>query len=150
MTTVQDLIDLVEHDPDSTFFAEMLVEYLVCDCDYQHTEAIQKVNRVRIPLLAALRLTEATQALAAGGAFRGRILGRIRKVLDSPDGWRGAVLVIEGAFPPHALQDPDGERDVYWTRTCVTVGAEWILETQRTIRDEWVAKRDAMGDRKKR
>lgn len=142
MTTLNDLVQLVEEYPDSELFALMLVEYLVCDCDRVHSEAVRHVANIRDPLLAARRIAAGTELLADGSASRAHLVGRLMQRTMIPLNARPTIVVIDGGHV--TVQPPTGNHDTmdrYWGTTVIAVGADWL-------RDEWSAELTARANRR--
>jgi len=150
VTTVQDLIDLVELQPWNQTFADLLHEYLTFDCDMTWAEALKHVEQVRQPALRKWQLFQASCHLSPKSKVSGRLRARMAAALDVSVGFSEPIVLVEGGSAPKLTPVPDGVPDQYWSTAIVAVGAVWVLDTVAQIRTDWEVSQSVPTTRKAR
>lgn len=128
MTTIDDLISLLEERPDDVLARYMLVDALIEQRDMLRTEAEQRADRAIRDGVTARQIVQATALLADGADSREWLLERVRTVAGIPDDVSYTVVVIGGdqVRPPIVSLIDDPRR--YWPSVVVAVGALRLIE----------------------
>jgi hypothetical protein len=128
MSTLDDLVALVELHPTNPILTGMLYDHLYGDVGMTHSEAEARVATVVATARDAQRIRQACALLASDYSRRGHVLRMIYQHCGVPVGYYPTVIVISGDQTYVMSADPGVPPDPYWGRASIAAGATWLLE----------------------
>jgi hypothetical protein len=129
VTTRQDLVQLVEENPDNPIACGMLLDQLHGDDGMVWSEAEKYVRRVCEIGRDAKTLAWATQLYGMDRHGREALADTIRVKFGLADDVVFTLLIVPGSGPPKLNTGWSGPRRCYLALPIVTVSARFVLDT---------------------
>lgn len=127
MTDVTLLVNLIEQEPESPFYAAMLVDELMEARGMLRTEADRHVERVQADARLALDLKNATALVAAKDEYWPILCEHLRIVCHLARDESFDLIVIPGPSEPNHRRHNRSRNGQWWDDITVTVGASWLM-----------------------
>lgn len=128
MTTLDDLVRLLEESPSNPIIAAMFVDEAMEVRDMQRSEADAVLAKIQRTGFDAQNIRAATALLAAGSRSCRHLLTAVYRECHVPRSFRPTVFVTNGDFVvvSDAFLSPDLVR--YWGGVVILAGAQWLLK----------------------
>ena len=147
MTTIDDLVKLVEDNPFHPIIHSMLEDELMESRDMLPEEARQHVEHIAQVALDARAMRRATQLMAEGSRSRAHLLAAVRRELNLVRSCPLTVLVVPGNLLTRPTSTPSRYDPHWWGAWTMTAGADWLVHV-------WLLhvrqRREAAADRRAR
>jgi hypothetical protein len=131
VTDLNDLIELVESQPDDDLAALMLTDALMELREISRSEAGRHVKRIRETALSSRRIIAATKLLATGTASRRYLIRLVYATCRVPRRRKPIVVVTDEVGVTVRTVPNHVETDSYWNSSVITAGAQWLLDQWR-------------------
>lgn len=150
MTTLEDLVKLVEDDPINPICSAMLIDELMDERDMNRSEAEAHVKRVAEVAIDAAFLRRAADLVSGCSWQRGWVRSTLADALPGYIASLCTIVLVPGLTPPVIASNPSREVDEYWRSYLVTVGAQWLYRQYRELLASRTARRRELKEAKRK